>query len=664
MVNPASRDCQRRRTFVFRSGFSDRALALLVKGFSLLILLYALRICFLLYQAERTLFVDEAGLADTFSRYPIRELTAQKLMSEWNQSAPLLYLYGVKLITALLGNREWTLRLFSLLSFCATMGFAHYLLQNGFRIKHPALGVAYLATLPYLIQYANQFKPYMSDSATVLAVLVLYWAHLGRRIGILPLAVVYAGLIWLSNPAVFFIGGVLAVEGVRALRHNNLRRLGHLVLAGGVVSVSFILYYVHWLRPVASSSYMADYWGDNRFPLFPTSWGDFKTMYVLLASLFQKTSSLAPIGILIAILTVMGAIFSLAERNPLGLSAMAGLGLALFASWLGKYPIVDRLMLFFYPLAGMFVFLALSRLLFEKRGRLGRVSGLAALPLILVANAGIVKYEKADNRYWPEEEANFLIEHLENHIQPDEMVYVYHSAVPLMGYKLGHGRLVIGSPDRSGSDNVILGQRYFDQGGNQEEIDRILSVDKCYILTTHVFSRRIDPLLDALRRNGHLEVAKIAYDTYLYFHARRLDGVKTAASYRLLDSRIVEGRATAKIEITNTGEAYLNAAFDRLVLQGPEPDPNAVVIRQRNVPPGGKIEVDYEWEWRPDMEPLQIQLVKEGEYRFDEIGVVPLVVGRPSTCRLKEGSEIYKSEIAVEPGRLGTSRETGRAAVD
>ena len=640
MAHPTSYDCQGRGSIFRHFGRSDRAFALLVKGFSLLILFYALRICFLIYQAERTLFVDEARLADTFSRYSIQELTAQKLMSDWNQSAPLLYLYSVKLITALLGNHEWTLRLFSLLSFCATMGFAHYLLRHGFRITHPALGVAYLATLPYLIQYANQFKPYMSDSATVLAVLVLYWAHLGRRIGILSLAMVYAGLIWLSNPAVFFIGGVLAVEGGRALRHNNLRRFGHLFLAGSIVLVSFILYYVYWLRPVASSSYMADYWGDNRFPLFPTSWGDLKTMYVLLASLFQKTSSFAPIGILIAILTAMGAILSLAERNPLGMSVMAGFGLALFASWLGKYPIVDRLMLFFYPLAGMFAFLALSRLLFEKRGRLGRASGLAALPLILVANAGIVKYEKADNRYWPEEEANFLIEHLEHHIQPDEMVYVYRSAVPLMGYKIGHGRLVIGSPDRSRPDNVILGQQYFDQGGNQEEIDRILSVDKCYILTTHVFFRRIDPLLDALRSSGHLEVAKIAYDTYLYFHARRLDGVKTAASYRLLDCEIVDGRATARIEITNTGEAYLNAAFDRLVLQGSEPDPNVVEIRQRNVPPGGTIEVDYEWEWRPGMDPLQIQLVKEGEYRFDEIGVAPLVVDRPSTYRLKEGSEI------------------------
>ena len=69
----------------------------------------------------RTLWLDEAMLAFSFSKRSLLELTNG--VFEWDQSAPVLYLYCVKILTLLFGNTEAVLRSFSVFSLYCSVVF-------------------------------------------------------------------------------------------------------------------------------------------------------------------------------------------------------------------------------------------------------------------------------------------------------------------------------------------------------------------------------------------------------------------------------------------------------------------------------------------------------------------------------------------------------------
>lgn len=122
-----------------------------------------------LYVNTRNLrfWVDEGMLAYSVSNRSLAELVATPL--DWNQSTPILYLYIVKIISMLLGNSEFTLRLFSLISYAILLVLFYDIVRNIFNHKYPALETAFLAGIPFIMGYAQEFKPYMTEAAAVLS---------------------------------------------------------------------------------------------------------------------------------------------------------------------------------------------------------------------------------------------------------------------------------------------------------------------------------------------------------------------------------------------------------------------------------------------------------------------------------------------------------------
>ncbi len=222
------------------------------------------------YLYHRSLWVDEARLASSIVNRTLWTLTASPL--DAGQSAPVGYLYVVKLLSLAFGTGEAALRLWSLLSFFGCVIVFHRILRQVVKTDYRLYYTALLAVLPVYIYYGNELKPYMSDCFFVLLAIWLYGLYQGRRCGLGALTAAYALLLWFSFAAVFYIAGGMILIGLGMLRESVrdedgrkrfLRALPYCFL----VLISFIANYVFWLSATSGNAEGQGYWALVRFQI-------------------------------------------------------------------------------------------------------------------------------------------------------------------------------------------------------------------------------------------------------------------------------------------------------------------------------------------------------------------------------------------------------------
>ena len=586
------------------------------------VILVVAYIIFLLYSAHRALWLDEAMLAFSFCKRSLYDLTAE--VFEWDQSAPVLYLYIVKVITLIFGTSEATLRIYSLFAYVASLTIAYRLLQKAFSIKYPIICVAFISSMSALLYYSNEFKPYMNDCFSVLLVLFLYYLFSQNRIGFIPLSIMYSTMLWLSYPALFFVGGVLAYELYISIINKNKPIVYKILFGGAIVLISFLLHYFSWLKPVAEDDFMVNYWMNYKFPLFPASLQDIRKIFSLSRQLISRMGYAI---ILIASLAVSGTIVSVGKKNKYSIVILISIFLSLLASYIGKYPFHQRLMLFVYPLIGFFVFIALDSLVCENSEWQIKVIAASLTVAVFLANYSAVAYLKPEGRYREKQEVNYLIEYLDENIKAGETLYVYYHTVPVFSFKNGYDNLHIGQRVDPLVDNIIYGERFFNDDQNHGDIETIMKTDECYVLMSHHSEARVAPLMEALKKNGYLELVMEHYATPLYFHTNTLDKVKTDVKFELLNYHGLGDKGITEIKITNTGGTYFNAdGIEEIYLMSRDDLNFRYRLEQKNIRPGEEIIIKHEFTWTQNKDTINVQLVNKGKYWYDEIGVPPISV--------------------------------------
>jgi hypothetical protein len=138
----------------------------------------------------RDLWWDEAALADNIVQRSFASLVSTPLANL--QTAPVLYLYAVKLLGFAFGYSEGGLRLYSFFALIGTLILTYILLSKAFKVSKvlAAIGVTITATFPYMY-YSNEVKPYMGEVFFVLAVLVLYFSYRERKIKLIPVTLLF-----------------------------------------------------------------------------------------------------------------------------------------------------------------------------------------------------------------------------------------------------------------------------------------------------------------------------------------------------------------------------------------------------------------------------------------------------------------------------------------
>ncbi len=320
---------------------------------------------------------DEASVAVNVLERSWIGLTAPL---DFDQGAPIGFLWAVKLCAVLLGEDEWVLRLVPLLAGIAALP-CFYLLARRLTDAYAALFALAIWAFSYrAVEYSATLKPYGLD---FLATCVVLLAATDERPERLPrLALVGALAICFSFPIVFVlaaVGCVLAWEPLRARRWPELLRLGGV---GATWLGVFVLNLFGVGAALLQSDFMRRFWAEARafMPLPPRSIADLEWFRDTYVALFNSPIGLGYVEI--GAVAYLAGLVAFARRDrTVAVLLTLPLGLALLASGFELYPFGGRLLMFAAPLLALPVAEAIVGLV-RSTAPLARVTGVVMAALV------------------------------------------------------------------------------------------------------------------------------------------------------------------------------------------------------------------------------------------------------------------------------------------
>jgi hypothetical protein len=386
------------------------------------------------YLLNRSFWADEASLAFNLVNRTFSQLT-QPL--DYQQGAPIGFLFIEKVSMILLGNNEYVLRLFPLVAGI----LAIYLL---YRISKEHFGMSGLFAVAAfslgweLIYYSSELKQYSSDAA--IALLLTYLAirfinnETAQTRDFILLGAFGAAAIWVSHPSFFTLAGIGIALLVEKVMRRNFAPLSWIFALAAVWLASFGLQYFVSLRGLAADDYLQYYWSKAFAPMPP--WNNkrwFFNTYVSMMGISLTTEQIAIF--LIPVLTVIGGVSLFLRKRSLALIFVLTAFTALVASALQKYPLKGRFMLFLVPFFLLIIVEGL-RCIYELVAKKNRVlalalSGLPALWLIffpVMVTYNEVRSANSNVGLRP------MVQYISEKRMSDDIIYVYHSAEPSFVY--------------------------------------------------------------------------------------------------------------------------------------------------------------------------------------------------------------------------------------
>ncbi len=329
--------------------FSYRNLSYLVYFFILVGIIYRL----VLWWMNRGMYIDEANLARNIYERNFLGLTRPLI---YEQFAPPLFLFITKINTILFGFDEKVFRLFPLLSGIATLFLFVKIAHQFITLKSLWYPLVLLATGAIYLRYSTEFKQYSSDA--FISLLVVYTAtrlsiNTTKPILFLMVWILLGSLaIWLSMPSVFILAGVGAYYFAEIIRTKTYKLTYLLIFIALTWLLQFGYYYFAILQPQSQSNYLQQFHHWYFLDLLPESFNAFKAHNgLLLKGLFEAMSGKLLLSLILNIILYITGIYYTVKinRNMLFLLFLPVI-LTLVASALKAYSLMDRLMLFYFPL--------------------------------------------------------------------------------------------------------------------------------------------------------------------------------------------------------------------------------------------------------------------------------------------------------------------------
>lgn len=511
-----------------------------------------------------SLWIDEAMLASSVISRSYKTMLASPL--DFGQSAAPGWLFIVKTLTLMFGTSEYVLRSWSLISSLGAILLVFLLMRNRMRKNYPLLFTAIFSLTDGYISFSCEAKPYMSDSMFSLLALYLWQKYREKKISLLWLTVIYAILVWFSFTAVFFIAACMIIECVGLIRSMIKTKTVSSGLAGllkcALVLLSFIAYYVIWLSKTAGNAGGGGYWELLRFPLIPRSLSDLKLIFRMRTEFVKFFPEY--VSILLCVLGIMYIVNVLVNRRDLSrilLPSVIALFIVLVASFLGFYPIQDRLL-------GVFgiILLILSAYMsgeieesfgdgvitLKKDCCWGKLLFYAVLILVVIitGKGGCANLSK-DHVYRSGSQVEESMNYIGANTTGSDVLYVYRQSLPVYMYETGYsvdysfldglrpnGAEAANADDQLKGLPIRIGNRIFGQKliaydykvpysykgqviteAVVQDAAMISACDSVYLLTSHR-SEGIPELIDELNKTGVVTTVVSSYDTYLYHYIR------------------------------------------------------------------------------------------------------------------------------------------------
>ncbi|QDA62201.1 glycosyltransferase family 39 protein [Hymenobacter jejuensis] len=506
------------------------------------------------YFDNRSLFMDEAYQANSLIRMGFGALATQPL--EFDQKAPLGFLWLLRLAVLVFGKGEMALRFFPLLAGIASLLLFVPVARHFLRPVGAAVALGMLALAPYLIYHGVEAKPYGLDLLVTIIYLFLYTRYHDKNDNksLIQWGLWGAVLVWFSFPAVFIVAGMAAGVSLYYLLIKQGTRFWRSLIPFGMWLVSFGLSYLLFTGKRTESGWLIIWYRyrDAFMPLPPTSLADFKWILIQLYLLLDY-----PLGLLVTH-SVLGSNLPrlLLRVVPIG-AALLGLVsfyrkdkkfllvlvfpflLALAASGLERYPFHERLLVFLAP----FVLLLVARgaeeaaYYFTTLPRVVLPALLLAPPLVTSVSqvADTTQFIGLRKTYFRE-----AFQYVEQHFQPGDVVYLYwnHDA-PYRYYKEAYPlnslryHAIVGHDLRPQSKNM---EEYV--GKTTDEVKAVAGKHRVWLLYNDMVGGQGDIEGDpAWFYEGHVRVGDKIRDKLALTTPQKDEFVRVGVAARLFDLR-------------------------------------------------------------------------------------------------------------------------------
>jgi hypothetical protein len=300
---------------------------------------------------NRSLWLDEAYLSLNIINKSHFELLKPL---DIHQVAPILFLQTEKILSKLIPNSEFGLRLFPLISFSLSL-FLFYktikaIQQNYYTIMFSLSLFVFNASLIY---YSSEVKQYMSD---VLVLTSVYYAILEKYKNVeykyYCLGIVGAISMFLSNvaPIIIFTAGCYLLFDIY---RSKKKEILHLTVVSVVWASSFLLYYFLFVHNHPAREFMIRDWTEHK-AFMPTNPLDIQFLKFLLYKGIMIVYGLFEFGrigmISLSILILVGIVSLIRKgKTDIIILTVTPLVLHLFLSSLKMYPFDKRLILYTCP---------------------------------------------------------------------------------------------------------------------------------------------------------------------------------------------------------------------------------------------------------------------------------------------------------------------------
>lgn len=456
----------------------------LIIKISWLIISFGIMVRLIQYIYNRSLWADEAVLALNIINRSYLELT-QPL--DYDQVAPIGFLWIEKFLVDFFGNNEYTLRFFplitGLLSLFIFAMIARRYLDNLGRL----IAILLFTTIPAIIYYATEVKQYSSDIFITLLLCYLlapYGKKKSTSSKIIIKSVLVAISLWISHPAIFILVAMILVNLVDMRLKEDPSQLGQKIIIYLSGLLSFALLYFGFLNKVNNNQNLLNSWGEA-FPNHPLN-----IIWYLDAfcKFFYKPlgleSGLDVIGI---ILFLLGC-YSYFQKNKIILVTLLFPLLTTFTgAGLQLYPFRSRVVLFLAP----FFIIAIA----EGVNWLSQQKIQPAIALLLTfvititvvypgSESSIIVFQPREK-----EEIKQVIDYIQAREQPQDVLYIYQRGIYQFLYyaeKYGYqpGDYILGVEDLDLYDGSKLSdtelQRY------KKDFDSLRGNSRVWLLFSHV----------------------------------------------------------------------------------------------------------------------------------------------------------------------------------
>lgn len=301
---------------------------------------------------NRNLIIDECNIARNIYE---RGFVGLCHPLSYDQYAPPVFLWMLKLFTGIFGMGEQVLRLYSFLTSIGAIIFLYLVLKELTSLRSLWYPLALFVVGQVMIRYSTEAKQYMPD---VFITLLLIWLALKVSIRDMPaykfLALWFfigSAVIWSSMPAVFMLAGVGLYYGYIAIQHKKYKKVALVVAISLLWLLQFLFYYKTILQPQIASSYLQQFHKEYFLYALPLHLSQWLHNYNVLAAILGAAADYHTLAMVFNILLLFLAIMVLLNKQrAVGILIITPLIAVVIAAMAHQFSLIPRVALFVTPL--------------------------------------------------------------------------------------------------------------------------------------------------------------------------------------------------------------------------------------------------------------------------------------------------------------------------